>query len=134
MDTEHERRRHARLARRASITCQEITYPLGLAEETSVTMLDVSEGGVRLTSPIGYAPDTLLQVALHLEGWERHDPGFRQPGQEPKPLTALGRVVRCSDATDGQWELGVVFVDIWADHWRAMRIYLEREQSAAGNA
>lgn len=124
-----DRRRHARLPHRAQITCQEITYPLGLAPETAVTMLDVSEGGVGLGSPVAFGPDTLLQVALHLDGWERHTTAFRPPEGESGPLTALGRVVRCTEAGPGRYDLGVVFLDIWADHWRAMRIYLEREQA-----
>ena len=129
METEN-RRRHARLPRAAQITCQEITYPLGLARETEVTMLDVSEGGVRLESPAAFGPDTLLQVALHLDGWERHTTGFHPLGEDSKPLTALGRVVRCIEGASGRYELGVVFLDIWADHWRAMKVYLEREQTS----
>ncbi|MHB8766146.1 MAG: PilZ domain-containing protein [Deferrisomatales bacterium] len=126
-----ERRRHARLPKDARITGQEITYPLGQAPELDLQMLDVSEAGARFDSPQPFAPGTLVQVALVLAGWHRHKTGFLKYDDTSvsKPLTALARVVRCLPAEGGVHELGVEFVDIWDDHWRAMRIYLERELS-----
>ena len=128
-----ERRSHIRLPKDVRITCQEITYPLGMAEEVTVQMVDVSEGGVGLESPQPFAPGTVLQVALLLEGWQRYTTGFGRydDGAVVKPLTAVGRVVRCAACADG-YDVGVELVDIWDDHWRAMRTYLERERGGGG--
>jgi hypothetical protein len=125
-----ERRQYARLPRSVGITCQPVTYPLGLAAETAVQMLDVSEGGVRVHAPEAFEPGSLLQVALLLEGWQRHAAGFRKRDDDADtaPLTALGRVIRCDPAGPGRYELGIQFLDIWDEHWRAMRRYLEQEQ------
>ena len=124
-----DRRDHERLTKVARITCQEVTYPLGLRPEAAVEMLDVSEGGVKLQSGQAFEPGTLLQVALVLQGWQRHTTGFLRHGEDDysKPLTAVGRVVRCVPAADGAYDLGIQFLDIWDDHWRAMRIYLRKQ-------
>ncbi len=124
-----ERRRHARIERRARITCQEITYPLGSAPELEAEMVDVSEGGVRLLLPRSFEPDTPLQVALELPGWHRHTDAFFKFDQlsVSGPLTAVGRVVRVAEPAGGRFDVGVEFLDIWEDHWRAMRAYLREE-------
>ncbi len=126
-----ERRRYVRLPKQARISCQEVTYPLGQTPEVTVQLLDVSEGGCRIESPQPFEAGTPLQVALVLQGWHRHTTGFLKHDQSAlsQPLTALGRVVRSQPLGEtGVHELGIQFVDIWEDHWRAMRIYLEKER------
>ena len=126
-----ERRRHERIPKRARITCQEITYPLGAAPELDAEMVDVSEGGVRLVVDRPLAPEMPVQVALRLQGWHRHTAEFLKYDETSvsRPLTAIGRVVRARELDDGRHEVGVEFLDIWEDHWRAMRAYLEREKA-----
>jgi len=126
-----ERRRHARLPKEAVTTCQEITYPLGGEPEVEIRMVDVSEGGVRFDAPRPFELGIPIQVALVLQGWHRHTSGFLKYGETSlsKPLTAIGRVVRCAPLEGGEHEIGVEFVDIWEDHWVAMRTYLQREMA-----
>jgi hypothetical protein len=130
-----ERRTHFRLPKEAKVTCQEVTYPLGTEPEFLVTMIDVSEGGVQVESGVPVEPGTLLQVSLSLEGWQRHTSSFLKHGEEmsSKPLTALGRVVRSASAGGERHLLGIQFVDIWDDHWGAMRQFLEREFRVSTN-
>ncbi len=127
---DRERRRHERIPKRARITCQEITYPLGRAPELEAEMRDVSEGGVRLVLSRTLEPDRPVQVALKLAGWHRHTSEFLKHGEDSvsRPLTAIGRVVRTRPVEEGRVEVGIEFVDIWDDHWKAMRVYLEREK------
>lgn len=127
---DEDRRRHFRLPKEARITCQEITYPLGQEPEMTVQMVDVSEGGVRFDAPEPLEAGALLQVALVMEGWHRHTTGFHKFNElsTSGPLTAIAQVVHCRQLDDGQHEVGVEFLDIWEDHWRAMRVYLEEEK------
>lgn len=131
-----ERRRFFRLPKEAKLTCQEITYPLGEVPEFTVQMVDVSEGGVRFEGAEAPTVGTLLQVALILQGWHRHTSEFLKYDDLSisKPLTAIGRVVRCAPGQEGRHEVGVEFLDIWDDHWRAMRLYLEKERAKAEGA
>lgn len=125
-----ERRRHFRVPKTASITCQEVSYPMGLAPETPVYMLDVSESGVKFEAATPIAVGAAVQLALVLDGWNCYKTGFSRH-DEPVPalpLSALGRVVRCSPSKDGGNEIGVEFVDIWRDHWLAMKSCLEKEK------
>lgn len=124
-----ERRRHLRLPKEVRMTCQEITYPLGASTELELATVDVSEGGVRFEAPSAPVLGAVVQVALVLQGWHRHTSGFLKYEETAvsKPLTAIGRVVRCFPTPDGAYEVGVEFVDIWDDHWRAVRRYLEGE-------
>ncbi len=129
-----EQRRHRRLPRDGRVTVQAISYPLGETPEHAVRMLDVSAGGVRFRSPVAFPEDAVLQVALTLQGWHLHTSGFWRYDETAvsKPLTAIARVVRCTPAEDGAQEVGVQFLDIWEDHWRAMRLYLEEQLAETG--
>lgn len=134
---DRDRRSHRRLMRDAQVSCQEVTYPLGLAPEIAVRMVDLSEGGVRLLCGTPFAVEVLLQMAVKIEGWQRHTASFSRYDDEggSRPLTALGKVVRSAPADGGEFEIGVQFVDIWDDHWRAVRLFLEKElarESASG--
>lgn len=127
-----ERRRYFRLPKEARITCQEITYPLGQSPEFEVYMVDVSEGGVGFKdSPREFVLGIPIQVALLLQGWHRHTSEFLKYDDTSisRPLTAVGRVTRCAKGDDGNYEVGVEFLDIWEDHWNAMRVYLEKERA-----
>ena len=127
-----ERRRYFRLPKEARITCQEITYPLGNAPEFDVYMVDVSEGGVGFKdSPQEFPIGNPIQVALILQGWHRHTSEFMKYDDTSvsRPLTAIGQVMRCRPSDDGKFEVGVEFLDIWEDHWKAMRVQLEQERA-----
>ena len=129
---QNERRRYFRLPREARITCQEITYPLGKAPEFEVYMVDVSEGGVGFKdAPEAFPVGNPIQVALILQGWTRHTSEFMKYDDTSlsRPLMAIGQVVRCAPGDDGKFEVGVEFLDIWDDHWNAMRRYLEQERA-----
>lgn len=134
--TEQERRKHFRLPKEAVTTCQAVTYPLGADPEVEVRMVDVSEGGVGVEGPRAFEVGSPVQVTLRLHGWHRHTSGFLRYDDTAvsKPLTAVGRVVRCRSLAAGEFEVGIEFVDIWDDHWRAMRLYLERERDRQGDA
>ena len=87
------RRSHERLSKTGEVTCQEITYPLGLTAEAAVSMLDVSEGGVAvalaescLFSPTGAGAEILLdeeEVIANLL--------FGEPGASVVVTFAAGR-------------------------------------------
>jgi hypothetical protein len=128
-----DRRKYFRLPRAARVTVQKITYPLGSTPEVEVTMMDVSEGGVKLRSTEPFALGDMLQVVLSLPGWYQHTSELFRFNEEHvnKPLTALARVARVETAPDGALELGVAFTNIWEDHWRAMRIYLDRQRESS---
>ena len=126
-----EKRRYFRLSKEARVTCQEITYPLGQTPEFEVYMVDVSEGGVGFKdSPQAFEVGIPIQVALLLQGWHRHTSEFLKYDDTSvsRPLTAVGRVTRCAQGGDGKYEVGVEFLDIWEDHWNAMRTLLEKER------
>jgi len=132
--SQQERRRHVRLPREALTTCQEITYPLGGELAVEIRMVDVSEAGVGFDAPRPFALGIPIQIALVLQGWHQHTSGFLKYDETAlsKPLTAVGRVARCQPLEGGGYEIGVEFVDIWEDHWRAMRTYLEKEMAREG--
>jgi hypothetical protein len=93
--------------------------------------VDVSEGGVGFqAAPRELVLGSPIQVALLLPGWHRHTSEFLKYDDTSlsQPLTAVGQVTRCARGEDGTYEVGVKFLDIWADHWNAMRVFLEKER------
>ena len=125
-----ERRRHFRLPKNAQIICQEIAYPLAETPEVIAQMVDVSEGGVRLGIPQPFEAGTLMRIDLKLQGWHLHTSEFLKYDDTvlSRPLTAVARVVRQRPLEDGRHEVGLEFIDIWEDHWKAMREYLKKEK------
>lgn len=129
---ENTKRRHKRLEREAKVTVSKLAFPLDANPRIDVSMINLSEGGVAIRCPEPFVEGDSLQLEISLPGWYRHTSALTRFDEEmvDKPLTAVGKVTRCVE-DEGGFSVGVLFTDIWQDHWSAMRRLLERQLNQA---
>lgn len=120
-----ERRQYRRIPMGATVSFQEISFQKEVSSDQSV-YLDVSAGGLLLSSSKEYPLDTLLKLEIRVPGWGKHQ-GHFAPAHEMdlRPLVAVGQVVRVEKLESGEYELGVKFMNVYPDDWSALVKYIE---------
>jgi len=127
-DNPNEKRQFDRLPETVAITIKTIAYPL--TEEAPVRAVgkNISAGGICFAVPRSYAPGDLLSLAIDLTGWQRHKSSYAAIIDDDlalAPLTAVARVAWCKAQTGTpNFEIGVIFENIYEDDERALRKYL----------
>jgi len=77
---------------------------------------DLSTGGILFNSSTKMTPDDTLQLKLDFtRGKSKYD------------LAAIGRVVRCSKLENGQYHIGVQFLEIYPDDLTLLKGYIEKK-------
>jgi HD-GYP domain-containing protein (c-di-GMP phosphodiesterase class II) len=96
-----ERRRHNRFACTTSVPARFLRqikpYPVALGETFQVTVADISRSGLGLLTPSPMARGDLLHLTL--------------PGKDATPIERLAQVVRVRSRREGNWLIGLCFVD-----------------------
>ena len=102
-----------------------LSYPVDSAAARPGRGKDMSGGGMRFSGPVPYEPRARLTVTLSIPGFRRFR-GEAQDGDAADPaISAVAEVVWCREAQDGQgFDVGIRFVDISAEDYRALKRYL----------
>jgi c-di-GMP-binding flagellar brake protein YcgR len=130
-DNATEKRRFDRIPETVSITIQKIAYPL--TDETPVNAVgkNISAGGICFAVPQSYEPDDLLSLRINLTGWQRHKSSYAAVIDDDlamAPLTAVAKVAWCKvQADSSDYEIGVIFENIYEDDYQALKKYLSFE-------
>ena len=134
-------RNFPRLPKAVPVTISKLEYPFIAAEDQSGQLKNIAEGGICFTSVTGYEPGTRLSLKITLKGWRRHLKSVTAILDDTAattataPLTAIAEVTWISPLPNGNgYEIGVKFLDIYEDEYRALRKYLENlaDYSTAG--
>ena len=125
-----ERRNYRRIPMGATVGFQELSFSTTPEPATSVYG-DISAGGLLLTSPKAIALGTLLKLELRVPGWGKHQGRFGPAHeQDLRPLVAVGQVVRLETLEEGDFELGVKFLNVYPDDQEALRKFIEASAPA----
>ena len=128
-----EKRKFDRIPETVSISIQKITYPL--TDETPIQAIgkNISAGGICFTVPRSYEPGDLLSLKIRLTGWQRHKNSYAAVIDDDlalAPLTAVAKVTWCKAMTGTpNFEIGVIFENIYKDDYQALKQYLSFETS-----
>jgi c-di-GMP-binding flagellar brake protein YcgR len=125
-----ERRNYRRMPMGATVGFQELSFSTAPEPATSVYG-DISAGGLLLSSPKAIALGTLLKLEQKLPGWGKHQGRFGPAhDQDLRPLVAVGQVVRVETMEEGDFELGVKFLNVYPDDQEALRKFIEASAPA----
>ena len=75
---------------------------------------DVGGGGLLLETAEPYSLGTLFKVTFDLQGWQKYYPGFLKFDQTSRsePITVIGQVARVEELGEGNYEIGLKFLNI----------------------
>jgi hypothetical protein len=123
---ENELRQFERVDKNFSIEISIITYPLPKDAEEEGVCRNISCGGICFTVPRPYTPESLLSLKMRIMGFDEYKKPYSRliDIADQKPLTAIGQVVWCNKNSDSDYDIGVRFVNIYKDDYRALQKYL----------
>jgi len=126
-----ERRTFRRIPMGATVGFQELSFSTAPEPATSV-YADISAGGLLLSSSRVITLGTLLKLEIKVPGWGKHQGKFGPAHeQDLRPLVAVGQVVRVETLEEGDFELGVKFLNVYPDDQEALRKFIEASAPAA---
>lgn len=107
-----------------------LQYPMTNLEAKPATTKNLAENGLCFTAEELYEPGTILQLSVHLHGWQHYLNSIiaiLDAGTASKPLTAIAEVVWAQQLQEEEkYDIGVRFKDIYVDDLRAFKKYLEK--------
>ena len=124
-----DRRNFPRISKETSIEVNELSYPLPREPGEDGVSKNIGAGGICFTTTASYNPGTLLSIKINLLGWQRYKNSFARTldiSSSREPLSGIGRVVWCQELEDEDgYDIGLEFVDIYEDDYKALMQYLE---------
>jgi hypothetical protein len=128
-----EKRKFDRVPETVSITIQKIAYPLTEEAPVEAVGKNISVGGICFAVPRSFEPGDLLSLKIGLTGWQRHKNSYAAVIDDDlalAPLTAVAKVSWCKALPDtSDFEIGVIFENIYEDDYKALKKYLSIEPS-----
>lgn len=122
-----DRRRFPRIPKEVSVELAKLEYPLTSRGAQAGRSRDIAEEGVCCRVPGPFQPGTLVRLAVDLKGWQRHRRGVLSivdEGAARAPLNAIAEVVWCQEITDGGFDIGLRFTDIYEGDRDALSRYI----------
>ena len=144
-EIEKKQRDFARIPGSIRIEISRITYPLPEGPEAGGLGKNIGGGGVCFSSFFSYQPGTVLNLKMHIKGWQNYKKNFSMIFDiAPKaPLSVIAEVVwstavparfkyerseyERSEYERSGYETGVKFLDIYEDDYKALLGYLEKQ-------
>lgn len=125
---EKKQRRFDRIVKNFHVDISPISYPLPKDTQEEGICRNISCGGICFAVSKYYDPETLLSLKMKIMGFD----GYKKPYSRildiaaQSPMTAIGQVIWCKKAeNNGGFEIGVKFVNICEDDYRALQHYLK---------
>jgi hypothetical protein len=105
----------------AVVVFQELSFEKE-AENVQAKYKDVSGGGLLLASSREFPLGVILKLEIRVPGWGKHHDISFEPSHhlELKPLVAVGEVVRVEAIDDGEFELGIKFLNVYPEDLKAL--------------
>lgn len=127
-----ELRSYRRMPLEAEVNFSEIAFD----KEASVIKTkykDVSGGGLLLTSSQELPLGTLIKLEIRVPGLAKHMTHSFESIQNlmQKPLVAVGQIVRIEALDDGQYDLGIKFLNVYPDDLNALLTLINSSDQAA---
>ncbi|OQX23186.1 MAG: hypothetical protein BWK80_27345 [Desulfobacteraceae bacterium IS3] len=130
----HNKRKFPRIDKKIPVEVNRLCYPLPLDPGESCVCKNISAGGVCFTISNSYEPGAVLSLKISIPGWQ----GYKKPFSflvdiaSESPLTAIGEVVWCRQHSESSdYEIGIKFLNIYEDDYRALIKYLEAQTAQA---
>jgi c-di-GMP-binding flagellar brake protein YcgR len=120
---DRERRTAPRLEKHYRVEFREFKFPLNRQPAIKVESLDISEGGLQISTPQRLNVGDKLQVKVFIASFNKYHPGFMKVFESDANqfFQAIGEVAWVEEKIPlTSYTMGVRFVDIDHDDWQAL--------------
>ena len=117
-----ERRKFPRLYKNFKVELKRLIFPLKEQKVIETKCINISAGGLLLRVEDPFEIKDKVQVFLYILNIGKfHGSFFKvfEPVTDQK-VSAIGEVVRVEKIGDGVFEIGIRFVDIYDEDWKAL--------------
>jgi len=123
-----ERRQFQRLNKELGVEVRKFVYPLKSQRIIKTKCLNISPGGMLLDIPEKFNVGDKVQLTLYVPGLNKYHPSFFKVFESSlnQSLVAVAEVVRV-ELKGGGYKVGIKFLNIYEDDWKALYNFLMRE-------
>ena len=129
LSTDKEKRKFPWIPREVPINVKKLAYPLPEGPGERGAGKNIGENGICFSTQTPYEPKTMLNLEIKLTGWQHHKKSVSSrldPLAATAPLTAIAEVVWLKKLMGRSgYEVGVRFVDIYEDDYKALKKHLD---------
>jgi len=126
-----EQRSFRRMPMEAEVAFRELSFEKD-AEAIQTKYKNVSGGGLLVSSKTELQLGTLIKLEVRVPGFINYAVRATSPTQpfEQKALVAVGQVVRVEALDDGEFELGIKFLNVYPDDLNALLALINSSDQA----
>jgi len=123
-----DRREFKRLNKELRVEVRKFVYPVKSQRVIKTRCLNISPGGILLDMPEKFNVGDKVQLTLYVPGLNRYHPSFFKVFESSlnQSLVAVAEVVRI-ELKGGSYKVGIKFLNIYEDDWKALYNLLMRE-------
>jgi len=123
-----DRRQFQRLNKELGVEVRKFVYPLKNQRIIKTKCLNISPGGILLDIPEKFNVGDKVQLTLYVPGLNKYHPSFFKVFESSlnQSLVAVAEVVRV-ELKGGSYKVGIKFLNIYEDDWKALYNLLMRE-------
>ena len=123
-----DRRQFQRLNKELEVEVRKFVYPLKNQRIIKTKCLNISPGGILLDIPEKFNVGDKVQLTLYIPGLNKYHPSFFKVFESSvnQSLVAVAEVVRV-ELKGGSYKIGIKFLNIYEDDWKALYNLLMRE-------
>lgn len=128
-----EKRDHQRLRKPFQVEIREFAFPIRRQPTIEVHSADISGGGLLVHCSRKFSEGEKLQVTVYIPSLNKFHPGFFKVFESDvgQSLTAVAEVVRVQEVSPlRDYALGLKFLDIYEDDWKALENMILKELRA----
>ena len=128
MEEMKDRRQFQRLNKELGVEVRKFVYPLKSQRIIKTKCLNISPGGMLLDIPQKFNVGDKVQLTLYVPGLNKYHPSFFKVFESSlnQSLVAVAEVVRV-ELKGGSYKVGIKFLNIYEDDWKALYNLLMRE-------
>ncbi len=129
------RREYLRVPKKFQVEIAQLAFPLTSQETITVESADISAGGLRIVCNKMFSCDDKVQVKVFIASFNKFHPGFFKALESDvgQYLQAVAKVAWVSNVSGVQrYEIGLEFLDVYEDDWRALRNLVLSQQENTG--
>ncbi len=130
-----ELRKFPRIPATLTVKASVLSYPVSEEEDIKAISKNISQGGISFVSPVFYEPETPLSLKIFIPGWNEYKKPFSVLVDLSKDdfFTAIGKVVWCGkNGHNKEYEIGIKFINIYEDDYKALSAYIKKNCRSAG--